>query len=1018
MIVATKWAKENSRLPFNVGFTGGAAGDLRVRVQILGAKAPKQLVLAQLLDGRHVGNVTGMSAGKRIFDFDIALPPFAMADQLDLIDVSTNASILPVPHDLRPMQAFAMQEFGVAEGRVTGRFTVHGLADRLWVECTAATRSAARGFAVREGDAYGFDLPLLCAMPVNEPAMVMPWIAGRPLPGNAIAVSAAAAGRAGFVDDVQPGRISGWAVNLTRPSERQRVNVVAEGVVLATALADQPRADLAMHGLGDGHSAFTVEFPPSADFIKPRAVSVVLAETGMELGNSPLVALPAPPIRGFFDRLHGTSAHGWVLNMLDPKTPVVVEAVCGGRVLAQAPAKLFRGDLLDAGLNEGFCAFKIEVGSQLLDLLGHEVSVRIAGTDLVLGGSPKVATQNPNMLRYLRAGRGLNPASLPRLKRMMNHRAGPGGVSIIMPVYNTPRDWLIEALESVRVQWCDRWELICVNDCSTAPHVAQILTAFAKHDHRIRVLNAPQNLGIARATNLGLRAARAEYVAFMDHDDVLEPDAVYHLLHTAQQTDADFIYSDEARTDEKIVSIADVKARPAFSYDYYLSHPYFVHMLCVRRSVAYQIGGWDETMTISADVDFVLRILEAAKMVAHTPRVLYRWRTHGSSTGHAKKEAVMAVTREAIQRHLDRRETGAQVEDGVWFNQFRVNWPRGEGRILIVMPTKNRAGLVRTAIESIERTAGDTDYRLVLVDHQSTEPDSVAYFAEVAERHTVMPYEGPFNYSRMNNLAVATHGEGCRFVLFLNNDIEAITDGWLERMRSLANRAEVGAVGALLLYPDKRVQHAGVILGFNGSAEASLKFEFAYLDDKGTRNLGYNCSMTSVRDYSAVTAACLMMRTEVFEALGGFDEQLVVGFNDVDLCLRLREHGFKVLYDGATVLFHHESATRSQTKQVLHPEDTERMLARHAGILKNGDPFYNPNLSIVTQDHVLSEDGSCKRSAPRVTMLGGPPPALPVPPARPADVSPGMLGQLFADPEDAAQPSARARAKRKTVVVV
>ena len=190
-------------------------------------------------------------------------------------------------------------------------------------------------------------------------------------------------------------------------------------------------------------------------------------------------------------------------------------------------------------------------------------------------------------------------------------------------------------------------------------------------------------------------------------------------------------------------------------------------------------------------------------------------------------------------------------------------------------------------------------------------------------------------------------------------------------MRRLANRADVGCVGAMLLYPDKRVQHAGVILGFNGSAEATFKFEFAYLDDKGTRNLGYNCSLTSVRDYSAVTAACLMMRKAVFDQIGGFDEQLVVGFNDVDLCLRIRAAGLKVLYDGDTVLFHYESATRSQTKQVMHPEDTQRMLMLHSDILTNGDPFYNPNLSDVTQDHVLREDPGCKRFRARVVVMNG-----------------------------------------------
>ncbi len=963
------------------------------------------MTLGVLLDGRHVAEVEAVTAGRRgALEFSVTLPEQVLADQLDLVDVQTGCSILPAPHDLRPQLEFRMGTFGVAHGQVSGQFSVRGLGKRLWVECTTANRSVARGFAVREGDgasAYVFNLPMLALLPISEPALLMPWVAGRPMPGLAIKVTAVDVGHAGFVDDVEPGVISGWAVNLRKPLERVSLDLLIGGEIVDTVVADQPRPDLAIHGLGDGFSAFRLTLAPDATFREPREVSVMVSGTRMEVGNSPFLALPAPNLRGYFDRLHGTSAHGWMMDAFDPKTPVVVEAVCEGQVIGSAPAKLFRGDLLDAGLNEGFCAFKIDIGAQLLDMLGKDVSVRVAGTDMVLAGSPKVATQNANMLRYLRPLRGMNPASLPRMKRMMNHRTGPNGLSIVMPVYNTPRDWLVQALESVRVQWCDRWELVCVNDCSTLPHVGQILAAYAKHDPRIRVLNSPKNLGIARATNLGLRAAAGDYVAFMDHDDVLEPDAVYHLLHTAKATGAEFVYSDEATTDENIGSIADVKARPQFSYDYYLSHPYFVHMLCVRRELAYRIGGWDEEMAISADVDFVLRILEHTQLVAHVPRVLYRWRTHGGSTGHSKKEAVMAATRGSLQRHLDRRGTGATVEDGVWFNQFRVNWPASTGRILIVIPTKNRAGLVRTAVESVERTAAGADYKLVLVDHESTEPDSVAYFAELAERHTVMPYSGPFNYSRMNNEAVRLHGGDCEFVLCLNNDIEAITDGWLDRMRRLANRPEVGCVGALLLYPDKRIQHAGVILGFNGSAEATFKFEYAYLDDKGARNLGYNCSLTSVRDYSAVTAACLMMRRSVFEQIGGFDEELVVGFNDVDLCLRLREAGLKVLYDGATVLFHYESATRSQTKQVMHPEDTTRMLERHAAILRDGDPFYNPNLSYVTQDHVLREDAGCKRFAPRVVAMDKAPAVTPAP------------------PEPVAEPAApRARARRKAAVAV
>ncbi len=208
----------------------------------------------------------------------------------------------------------------------------------------------------------------------------------------------------------------------------------------------------------------------------------------------------------------------------------------------------------------------------------------------------------------------------------------------------------------------------------------------------------------------------------------------------------------------------------------------------------------------------------------------------------------------------------------------------------------------------------------------------------LAVRHVVMPYSGPFNFSAMNNAAVAAHGADCGFVLFLNNDVEATQDGWVDRLRRLAARRDVGAVGALLMYVDRTVQHAGVVLGFNDSAEHALKFQQVFLNDHGRRNLGYNCALTSVRDYAAVTAACLMIRLSVFDSVGGFDETFGIGFNDTDLCLRVGESGLRVLYDGATILYHYESATRSQTKQVFHPEDTLLMIARWGDRLAEGDP--------------------------------------------------------------------------------
>ncbi len=252
----------------------------------------------------------------------------------------------------------------------------------------------------------------------------------------------------------------------------------------------------------------------------------------------------------------------------------------------------------------------------------------------------------------------------------------------------------------------------------------------------------------------------------------------------------------------------------------------------------------------------------------------------------------------------------------------------------------------------------------------SEEPESRAYLDEIACRHTVMPYSGPFNFSAMNNLAVTAHGGDSAFVLFLNNDVEATQTGWLDRLKRLAWRRDVGAVGALLMYADRTVQHAGVVLGFNDSAEHALKFQPVFLDSAERRNLGYNCALSSVRDYSAVTAACMMMRREVFDELHGFSTDFAIGFNDTDLCLRIVRAGYRVLYDGATLLYHYESATRSQTKQVFHPEDTSRMVETWGDAIRNGDAFYNPHLSLTTQDHVPREAGRCRVvHAPRATRL-------------------------------------------------
>lgn len=984
-----------SRFSLHVGVDGAIQGTWAPGGQ---GAAPSAVALALDNTVHAVLPLSPAARGGR--RFAARLPDRLAFAELDVLAWPGGESLLGLPRRLEGIYAIEPDSVTLEGVRLAGSFRgADFLAETLGVELLGGMEVAARALAVREGGVWRFETELATLPRPGETLTLDLRIAGRRFPGPAVERPAGAFRLFGCLDAASPDQVDGWAINLADPGRPVALEVVRDATVVGTVMADRARPDLAALGLGDGRCGFTLELPKPRDPTARHRIGVRVAGTRTELSGSPIVLDPVPTLIGRLDSLHGRSVHGWAWDRSRPKQPVTVEAVGpSGEVLGRVPANNFRGDLLGAGIGDGLNAFKIDLSDHFDRLLGQDVSVRIAGTDLILPGSPVRIMPNANMQRFLRRRQQVmaKPGLLPRLRRALNHRAGTRGISLIMPVYNTRRQWLSESLESVRQQFCDNWELICVDDGSTEPHVQQLLQSYAARDARVRVLRSPANVGLQKAVNFGLRAARHPYVAFVDHDDYLEPDAVWQLIRAIGITDADLLYSDEARTDETLAGILEFKLRPAFSHDYYLSHPYFVHLVCVRTALARQIGGYNEDLSISADVDFVLRALEQSRRVAHVPAVLYRWRTHDSSTGHAQQENVMAATIGALQRHLDRLGTGARVSQGPWFNQFRVDWPSDDGKILIVIPTKNGCDLLRKGVSSIERTAGSVDYRLVVIDHQSDDPKTRAYLDEVRQRHVVMPYAGPFNFSHMNNRAVAEHGADAAYVLFLNNDIEATEDGWLDRLRSLAHRPEVGMVGALLMYVDKRVQHAGVVLGFNESADHALRLQDVWLQP-GRRNLGYNCALTSVRDYSAVTAACLMMRRAVFDQVGGFDEKLQIGFNDTDLCLRVRAAGYHVLYDGYTILFHYESATRGQTRQVFHPEDTRRMVRRWGKLIADGDPFYNPNLSLKTQDHVPREDDGCRIvHKPRVTALRWARPPAPTT-AVPAASRPARAPALPAD---------------------
>jgi len=959
--------------------------------------APALLVTARGISGRfrpdkgEVNQVTvtvdgvpqGMAATVPTEDgldrcFELPLAAHVLGGWLDVIATETGRSVLAAEIDLSPYRGLRWGGWTIRGRRVMGSFSFEGAAPpdgtlALPVEIVCEGTIYGQGFASPErrpggGVLYRFTVELNQLPPDRNPIEISPRVGGIPV-HELLRLDPEVFGFAGFVDPGTAPRAEGWAVDLANPRARVPVELRINGHTVATAVADKMRGDVKDLGLSDGRSGFVIPFPRGTPHDRDLRVEVVIAGAGLSLCRSPYVKPAAPPYVGFFDSVEGPYAGGWIIDMHHPDKPVQVEAVCGGEVIGSGVADLYRGDVAEAGLPSAKCGFHFLLERPITDLFGRDIYLHVAGSERALAGSPRQVTQNPNITRFLGRSRAIPSATLARLARRMTYATRNIGLSIIMPVYETPRAWLIEAIASVQAQWSGNWELICVDDGSRQRHVREVLDAFAANDRRIRVLRAPANMGIAHAVNFGLRAARGNYVAFMDHDDTIEPDAIYRLAQAAQETGADLIYSDEVLTGSDINGVIQVRARPAFSHDFYLSHPYFVHMVCVRTSVARELAGWDERMPISADVDFVLRVIERAETIAHVPRVLYRWRTHEASTGHDKKAQVNGATKAALGRHLARLGLPGTVADGTGYNEYRIDWPDDGGEVLVVIPTKDRVDLLRTAIESIERTAPGENWRIVVIDHQSQDPKTVRYLAGLNGRHAVMPYEGKFNYARMNNLAVRTHGGDARYVLFCNNDVEAREPGWMPRLRSLVARPDVAAAGPMLLYDNDRVQHAGVLVGFSGAADHAMKFRNAYAG-AGRRDPGYNCNLTSTRDYSAVTAACMMVRRDAFNRVRGFDERFAVGFNDTDLCLRLREAGYKVLYDGHTVLYHHESATRAEQDEREHPEDDDRLRTRWARFFAGCDPFYNPQLTPRGTDHMLRTDAGCDgRMTVRVTPM-------------------------------------------------
>jgi glycosyltransferase involved in cell wall biosynthesis/Tfp pilus assembly protein PilF len=548
------------------------------------------------------------------------------------------------------------------------------------------------------------------------------------------------------------------------------------------------------------------------------------------------------------------------------------------------------------------------------------------------------------------------PEDLRCMSEQVNLLEYQPAISIVMPVYNTPQQLLQEAIESVIAQVYPHWELCIADDNSTKPHIKEVLANYAAKDERIKVVYRRKNGHISASSNSALEVATGEFIALLDHDDILAPEALYEIaLFLNQHPEADMIYSDEDKLNEQGKRI-DPFFKPDWCPDSLLSRMYTCHLGVYRHSLIKQIGGFRVGYEGSQDYDLVLRITEKTDKIFHVPKVLYHWRIHSESTAgnHQAKSYAEQAACKALKDALERR--GEKVDRIVTNPEFpgvyTIRYQIPEAKLVsIIIPTRNLGKVLDRCLKSIFEKSTYPNYEVIVIDNGSDEPETAGIIASwkcrEPKRFKCYEYNIPFNYSRINNYAV-TKAKG-DYLLFLNNDTEVITSDWLEAMVEQAQRSTIGAVGALLLYPDNTIQHAGVIVGLGGVAGHSHKYFAA-------GHPGYCRQLISTNNYSAVTAACLMCRRDAFEKIEGFEEGLAVAFNDIDFCLKMVSNGYRNVYLPHVVLYHYESKSRgtenTPEKQRRFQQEIETMKQKWQSIIAH-DACYNQNLTRDREDYSL-----------------------------------------------------------------
>ncbi len=520
-------------------------------------------------------------------------------------------------------------------------------------------------------------------------------------------------------------------------------------------------------------------------------------------------------------------------------------------------------------------------------------------------------------------------------------------ISIVVPVFNTKEGHLRDMVDSVMAQTYSNWELCIAEGGSSDTRVKDVLSAYILNDDRIKAQFLDVNKGIAGNSNAAIALATGEYIAFLDHDDTLAPFALYEITSAVNRDrKIDILYSDEDNISGQRGRREGPHFKPDWSPDTLRSFQYVGHILVIKKALLDEIGGFREGYDGSQDYDLILRATDRSRHVEHIAKILYHWRMHPESVAGNpfSKRYAYESAKKALTDHLSRQGIAGTIEDGLLLGSYQVRYTIEQTPLVsILIPNCDHVKDLRICISSILEKSSYQRYEIIIIENNSVDRATFDYYDQLRKHENVrlLSWKGAFNFSEVNNYGVE-HASG-EVLLFLNNDTEVINSDWLERMLEHAMRPVVGAVGAKLYYPNGTIQHAGIIIGMGGAAGHSHQH-----CPPGA--FGYFGRPKMIHNVTGVTGACLMLRKTVFQQVGGFDERFALAYNDVDLCLKVRDEGYFVVWTPFAELYHYESRSRGYEvtpgRMARFSEEIELFRKKWESVLRRGDPYYNPNMSL------------------------------------------------------------------------